>query len=424
MNPRIEQRNDLAADLDAFLARHEDELIEFRRDLHAHPELGQRRAPHHPPGRAAPGRGGPAAGDPAQGHRPDGRHRHAGRAGRLHRPPVVALRADLDALPMTDEKDVPYRSTVPNACHACGHDVHTTVLLGTGLYLADQAAAGSLPGRVRLDLPARRGGRQRRPRRARGGRHRLGRPDLRPALRPPAGRRRARRALRCDHGRLRPDPGPGVRARRPHGPAAPDRGPGVRARQDHHRGARRAVPAGRPPVQPEPGLGPGQRRDRGQRDPRRRDRRGHRPLPRRRGLAPRARPAQGPHRLGGVRLRGQHRAHLPRATCRPRSTTRAARPCSRPRRSTCSARARSCRPRRASAARTSPGTWSRSPARWPGWAPGCPVRPRRWTSTSPPSTWTNAPSAVGVKVMAATAINALWDDGAMVAQPLPGVTGA
>src|SRR6204780_5451493 len=64
--------------------------------------------------------------------------------------PVVALRGDIDALPMDDEKDVPYRSTVPGACHACGHDVHTTVLLGTGLYLAAQAAAGRPPGRVRL----------------------------------------------------------------------------------------------------------------------------------------------------------------------------------------------------------------------------------------------------------------------------------
>ena len=59
--------------------------------------------------------------------------------------PLVALRADLDALPMADEKDVPYRSTVPNACHACGHDVHTTVLLGTGLFLR----GGPRPGACR-----------------------------------------------------------------------------------------------------------------------------------------------------------------------------------------------------------------------------------------------------------------------------------
>ena len=43
----------------------------------------------------------------------------------------------------------PYRSTVPDACHACGHDVHTTVLVGTGLFLARAAAAGALPGKVR-----------------------------------------------------------------------------------------------------------------------------------------------------------------------------------------------------------------------------------------------------------------------------------
>jgi amidohydrolase len=64
--------------------------------------------------------------------------------------PVIAFRADLDALPLTDTKDVPYRSTVDGACHACGHDVHTTVLLGLGLLLARLAERGKLAGRVRL----------------------------------------------------------------------------------------------------------------------------------------------------------------------------------------------------------------------------------------------------------------------------------
>ncbi len=64
--------------------------------------------------------------------------------------PTVALRADLDALPIDDEKDVVYRSSIPGVAHACGHDVHTAVVLGAGLALARLAAAGNLPGRVRL----------------------------------------------------------------------------------------------------------------------------------------------------------------------------------------------------------------------------------------------------------------------------------
>jgi amidohydrolase len=49
--------------------------------------------------------------------------------------PTVALRADIDALAMDDEKDVPYRSRRPGVSHACGHDVHTAVVLGAGLLL-------------------------------------------------------------------------------------------------------------------------------------------------------------------------------------------------------------------------------------------------------------------------------------------------
>jgi amidohydrolase len=60
--------------------------------------------------------------------------------------PLVALRADIDALPLTDEKSVPYRSTVDGACHGCGHDAHTAILLGAAAALA----AVPPPGRVRL----------------------------------------------------------------------------------------------------------------------------------------------------------------------------------------------------------------------------------------------------------------------------------
>ncbi|MET7749853.1 amidohydrolase [Micromonospora sp. NPDC005367] len=64
--------------------------------------------------------------------------------------PVIALRADIDALPLTDVKDVPYRSTVDGVCHACGHDVHTTIMLGVGMLLGQLAERGELNGRVRL----------------------------------------------------------------------------------------------------------------------------------------------------------------------------------------------------------------------------------------------------------------------------------
>ncbi|HEX5740814.1 MAG TPA: amidohydrolase, partial [Pilimelia sp.] len=60
------------------------------------------------------------------------------------------LRADLDALPLQDAKEVPYRSTVANAAHACGHDVHTAVMLGAAQILAGLAETGALPGRVRM----------------------------------------------------------------------------------------------------------------------------------------------------------------------------------------------------------------------------------------------------------------------------------
>ena len=62
----------------------------------------------------------------------------------------MALRADLDALPLDDTTTDAWRSQVAGVAHACGHDVHTTALLGAGLALAEVHAAGLLPGRVRL----------------------------------------------------------------------------------------------------------------------------------------------------------------------------------------------------------------------------------------------------------------------------------
>jgi amidohydrolase len=64
--------------------------------------------------------------------------------------PLVALRADLDALPVEDRTGDPWASTVEGVAHACGHDVHTSALVGAGMALAAAHEQSPLPGRVRL----------------------------------------------------------------------------------------------------------------------------------------------------------------------------------------------------------------------------------------------------------------------------------
>jgi amidohydrolase len=137
--------HDLEGELDAFLAGHEPELIDFRRDLHTHPETGYH---EYRTTRRVALRLEAAGLRPAILPKGTGLTVDIG-AGSADEP-VVALRADIDALPINDEKNVPYRSVNRGACHACGHDVHTSVLLGAGLFLARVAAAGALPGKVRL----------------------------------------------------------------------------------------------------------------------------------------------------------------------------------------------------------------------------------------------------------------------------------
>lgn len=64
--------------------------------------------------------------------------------------PIVALRADLDALPVIDTSQDPWKSTVPGVSHSCGHDVHVAALLGASVALAHAHAEHRLPVRVRL----------------------------------------------------------------------------------------------------------------------------------------------------------------------------------------------------------------------------------------------------------------------------------
>jgi amidohydrolase len=132
----------LPGQLDRWLASRGAELVAVRRHIHAHPELSHQEFETA----ALVARELKLAGlSPRMLPKGNGVMCDIGVGDR-----VIALRADLDALPLPDTKDVPYRSTVENVTHACGHDVHTTVMLGTGLALAQLAERGELPGRVRL----------------------------------------------------------------------------------------------------------------------------------------------------------------------------------------------------------------------------------------------------------------------------------
>jgi amidohydrolase len=124
-----------------WLERHSDELVRIRRDLHAHPELGNE---EHRTTALLVERLSRAGLAPKILSRGTGLVCDIGSG----TGPVVVLRADIDALPLQDEKLVGYRSTFPGVCHACGHDVHTTSVLGAGLALAH--VAEQIEGTVRL----------------------------------------------------------------------------------------------------------------------------------------------------------------------------------------------------------------------------------------------------------------------------------
>src|SRR5438046_1935121 len=100
-------------------------LIETRRDLHMHPELSNREE-----------RTARVVADKLRALGLDEIKTNVARHGVVallkgaKAGPVVALRADMDALPINETLDVPYQSRTPGVKHACGHDAHTTIALG------------------------------------------------------------------------------------------------------------------------------------------------------------------------------------------------------------------------------------------------------------------------------------------------------
>jgi len=111
-------------------------LVAWRRDFHMHPELGFQETR--------------TAGIVADELDKLGcRVRHGiGRTGVVADlgtgSPVIAIRADMDALPILEDNDVPYRSQNPGVMHACGHDAHTAMLLGTATLLAREKFNGTV----------------------------------------------------------------------------------------------------------------------------------------------------------------------------------------------------------------------------------------------------------------------------------------
>ncbi|WP_298964162.1 M20 aminoacylase family protein [uncultured Methylobacterium sp.] len=110
-----------------------DELTAIRRDLHAHPEIGfqevrtsgivAERLSAWGVDEVHRGIGGTGVVGIVKGRGTGGRR--------------IGLRADMDALPIEEATNLPHRSTVPGTMHACGHDGHTTMLLGAAKYLAE-----------------------------------------------------------------------------------------------------------------------------------------------------------------------------------------------------------------------------------------------------------------------------------------------
>jgi amidohydrolase len=117
----------------------QEEIIEWRRDFHMHPELGFQEVR--------------TSAKVAEELEKLGYHvrRNVGRTGVVadlgdESGPCIAIRADMDALPIQEANDVSYRSRNDGTMHACGHDSHTAMLLGVATLLKNE----KFPGKIRL----------------------------------------------------------------------------------------------------------------------------------------------------------------------------------------------------------------------------------------------------------------------------------
>ena len=120
-----------------------DEIIRLRRDIHAHPELGFQEF-----------RTAALVADTLTELGIDiqtevGRTGVVGQMG-TGDGPTIAIRADMDALPILQNSDAPYKSQNEGVMHACGHDSHTAMLLGAAHLLKQSLAEGNWRGNVRL----------------------------------------------------------------------------------------------------------------------------------------------------------------------------------------------------------------------------------------------------------------------------------
>ena len=106
----------------------QDELVAWRRDIHMHPELGFQEF------RTARLVAETLNNMGIEAETGVGKTGVVARIGEGH--PVIGIRADMDALPIHEENDVPYRSQTPGVMHACGHDAHTAMLLGVAKILS------------------------------------------------------------------------------------------------------------------------------------------------------------------------------------------------------------------------------------------------------------------------------------------------